>query len=298
MITKQTMEAINTAFRANFAEGQKLYAPTWSRIATLIKSTTSQNTYPSLGDMPGMREWIGDRQQKEFEDFDYTIKNRLFEQTVKVKRTKIEDDEYGLYAPLMTGLGQASAMWPDQLVYEAVRKGFTSLCSDGQFFFDIDHPVYNNEGQVSGTVSNMQAGAGAPWMLLNTKGAMKPFLFQERVKAGKLVIKNQDEDEGVFMRDEYVYGDRARGAAGYCFWQMAYASKDVLNEVNFKAARASMRNIKNTRGEPVVNEPDLLVVGVGNADLAEDLLKKLHKTGGETNTLSGAVEFLVTPYVY
>jgi phage major head subunit gpT-like protein len=297
-ISAAALDALFTGFKKNFQGGYDKYTPSWDRIATLVPSTTSKNTYPWLGDLPGLREWIGDRQIKKFGAHDYSIANKKFEQTVTVKKDVIDDDEFGIYAPMFTALGEAAAIWPDELVYAMLRAGFTSNCFDGQFFFDIDHPTYLADGSAGPVVSNMQAGAGEPWFLMNTKKALKPLIFQQRSAPKKLIGLDQDRDPNVFMRSEYIYGSDARGNSGYGFWQMAFGSKAALTEANFKLARTAMRSLKDELGRPIQNEPDLLVVGVGNADAAEDLLKKQQKTGGETNTLVKAVDMMVTPYVY
>lgn len=61
------------------------------------------------------------------------------------------------------------------------------------------------------------------WCLLCTKRAIRPFVFQTREPA-KFVSLDQDSDENVFMRKEYLYGVDARYNAGYGLWQLAYGS--------------------------------------------------------------------------
>lgn len=297
-INRATLDALFTGFKKLFQIGTTKFPPTWDKIATMVPSSTSQNAYPWLGDIPGLREWIGDRQVKKFGAHDYAIKNRKFEQTIGVKGDTISDDQFGVYSPMFTAMGEAASLWPDEIVYSALRDGFITKCYDGQYFFDTDHPSYNANGDESGTVSNYQAGAGAPWVLMNTRKALKPLIWQLREAPSKLVSMDREDDLNVFNRDEFLYGTKGRGNAGYGFWQMAYASKATLDEANFKAARLAMRSLKDELGRPVVNEPNLLVVGTANADAAEEILKKDRKANGETNTLQGAVELLVTPYLF
>lgn len=297
-ISLSNLDAIYRGYNTAFNRGFTSLTPAWNRIATEVPSTTASNSYPFLGDMPGMKEWIGDRHIKTFGAHDYTLKNRKFEQTVKVKADAVRDDQYGVYSPLFEGLGKASASWGDELVFEALRGGFANLCYDGQYFFDTDHPVYNSDGVVTGTVANAQAGASEPWFLLNTRAMLKPLLFQVRERPGKLVRLDNDSDQNVFMRDEFVYGDRARGNAGYGFWLTAFGSKAALTEANLKAARAAMRGYRNERGAPIANEPDLLVVGNQNVDLAEELVKQQRRANGADNMLYKAFDILNTPYVY
>lgn len=294
-ITRATLDALTTGFRKNYTDGFAGVKPMWNRVATRIPSSTSKNTYTWLGDFPGMREWIGDRQIKKFGAHDYSISNREFEQTIGVKRTTIEDDEFGIYAPMFTEMGRSAATHPDELVFGTMKNGFTEACYDGQNFFDTDHPV-GRPGEEA-PVSNMQGGGGAPWFLCDMSRALKPFIFQERKAPSRLIRKDREEDDNVFMRGEFIYGIDSRCNTGFGFWQMAYASKARLNGANFKGARAAMRNFKNDEGKPLGVNPTVLITGVSNADEAEELLKPERNAAGATNILKGAVEHLVVPWL-
>lgn len=141
IITQQSLRGIyigfNTLFNKSF-EGQK---PTFERVATVVPSTTDAETYAWLGDIPGMREWIGDREIQNITGSDYTIKNKDFELTVGVDRNAIEDDKIGLYNPSIQMLGESAALHPDELVYALLANGFTAKCYDGKAFFATDHEV-------------------------------------------------------------------------------------------------------------------------------------------------------------
>jgi phage major head subunit gpT-like protein len=148
IITQQSLRGIyvgfNTLFNKAF-EGQK---PSFERIATVVPSTTDAETYAWLGDIPGMREWIGDREIQNITSSDYTIKNKDFELTVGVPRNAIEDDKIGLYTTPIQMLGEAAAQHPDELIYALLANGFTAKCYDGKAFFATDHEVGK------GTVAN------------------------------------------------------------------------------------------------------------------------------------------------
>ncbi len=141
IVNAQTLRGIYIAFNTLFNkafEGQK---PTYQRIATVVPSTTEAETYAWLGDIPGMREWIGDRAIQNLSGSDYTIKNKDFELTVGVGRNAIEDDKIGLYNPSIQMLAESAALHPDELVYSLLSTGFTALCYDGKPFFATDHAV-------------------------------------------------------------------------------------------------------------------------------------------------------------
>ena len=61
------------------------------------------------------------------------------------------------------------------------------------------------------------------WFMLCTSKAVKPFVFQER-KPPKLVSKNNDNDDNVFMDKQYIYGVDMRCNAGFGLWHLAFGS--------------------------------------------------------------------------
>lgn len=149
VINPQTLRGVfvgyNTLFNKAFAEQTPLY----QRVATVVPSTTDAETYAWLGDIPGMREWIGDREVKNLSGSDYTIRNKDFELTIGIPRNAIEDDKLGLYNPSIQMMGQSAALHPDELIFSLLAEAFTAKCYDGKSFYAADHPVGK------GTVSNM-----------------------------------------------------------------------------------------------------------------------------------------------
>ena len=61
------------------------------------------------------------------------------------------------------------------------------------------------------------------WLLLCTKRIVKPVIFQSRVPVEFAALEANSENG--FMRDQYVYGVRARYNVGFGLWQMAYGSQ-------------------------------------------------------------------------
>jgi phage major head subunit gpT-like protein len=61
------------------------------------------------------------------------------------------------------------------------------------------------------------------WFLLCTKRAIKPIIFQSRVPVEFTALEGNSENG--FMRDEYLYGVRARYNVGFGLWQFAYGSQ-------------------------------------------------------------------------
>lgn len=291
-VTAENLSIIRGELRDEFDDVFEGVPTIWDQIATEVPSTSSGNNYAWLGDIPGVREWIGDRFINQLDEQAYRIENRKFEGTVAIKRTDIEDDELGSYTVRTRQLADQAAKHPDQLVFEAVREGFTTRCFDGQNFFDTEHPVGPEDG--SEVASNFQSGTGAPWFLLDTSATLKPFIYQKRTDVEFGAMDDATSQERPFMRDEYVFGTRHRGNAGYGYWQLAFASKAALTPENVIAARLAMESLVDTKGEKLGVSPTVLLVGASNRAAAEKIVKA-EKIGDEYNTLKGAFELIVAP---
>lgn len=281
----------STAFQLGLASAPSL----WNRVATEVPSTTSKNEYGWLGELPGMREWIGPRQVKSLSEYDYEIKNKPYEETIGVNVEHIEDDNLGIYGKRFEMLGKAVGSTFDTLVFQALKDGFSKPCYDGQNFFDTDHPVLDANGAVT-SVANTDGGSGAPWFLIDKKQPINPLILQMR-KRPTFVTKDDPKDDHVFMNKEVLFGADGRWAVGYGFWQWCWGSKQTLNATNYAAARAALGGMKGDYGRPIGVMPDLLVVGPSQESAARKLLNSEYAAGGETNEWKGTAELLVVPWL-
>lgn len=298
VLTQAQIQALHTTLKARFNSGLALAPNHWKQIAALISSDGKSNTYAWLSQFPAFREWVGSRLHKTLSENAYSVTNRKFENTIDVQRTDIEDDNFGHYGAISESFGQSVVDLQNDLVFQALSQGFASLCYDGQFFFDTDHPVYPNEDGtgVAAVVSNMQAGVGEPWVLLCTERAAKPLYLQERIKPQFDAVTSA-QNQTVFDLDVYSFGGRWRGAAAYGFWQCAFGSKATLDAANFQAAYSAMMKMKGDGNRRLGITPDLLVVGPDNQAAAEALLKAQQSANGASNINYNKVKLLVSPWM-
>lgn len=151
----------STAFNKSFSNTETNH----QKIATVVPSSTGEQNYKWLGQMPQMREWIGEREVQSMAAYDYILKNRKFEMTCGVPREDIEDDQYGLYTPIISSMGESAAQHPDDLCFTALMEGFERLCYDGKPFFADNHQVedhvYSNRTDVALTVDSYVAARTA-----------------------------------------------------------------------------------------------------------------------------------------
>lgn len=294
-ITPSTLKALYAAVNAAFQIGRSSYTPLWPKIATLVPSTTAQEDYSWLGEFSRLREWIGDRQINRMKVYDYSLKNKKFEATEGIPAERIEDDNYGILNPKFQDMGYASSTHPDELIFALLAAGFTTTCYDGQYFFDTDHPVGEDDQEQS--VSNLQAGSESPWFLLDTTRPLKPLIYQRRRDYRLLAKTDAGNSDHVFMADEYLYGVDGRGNVGFGFWQQAYGSKAALDTTNFDAAIAAMGALKSDKGRPLGIMPNMLIVGPSKRAAAKAVVEAEYKAQGESNTNYKAVEVVVVPWL-
>lgn len=174
IVNPQTLRGIYVGFNTLFNKALTTVAPLYTEVATVTPSTTDAETYAWLGDIPGMREWIGDREVQNLSASDYTIKNKDFELTVGIDRNAIEDDKIGLYNTSVEMLGHSAAMHPDKLVFGLLKKGFTEHCFDGAAFFSAEHKIgekkVSNKGTAKLSLDAYIAARSGMMSLTNSKG--------------------------------------------------------------------------------------------------------------------------------
>jgi phage major head subunit gpT-like protein len=131
----------------------------WNKMATVFPSDSEANIYPFLSMIPGLREWLGPRIINNVAARSFTVVNKAYEGTYAIDLNKFKDDTYGFYAQLQPMIAQQVAEWRDRLIAEKIELGTTENGWDGQFFFDVDHPI-DPDNAGAGVNVNKFVGAG------------------------------------------------------------------------------------------------------------------------------------------
>lgn len=290
-INNANLAILNTAIVTAFNMRLTGVETTHGKVSMTVPSTTKTQGYPKLSALPGMREWLGDRVINRYNVDGFEITNRTFENTIAIPVDDIDDDQFGVFSPMSADLGQTAAELPDDLVWDQLAKGFATTHYDGQFFFDTDHPVEDENG-VEQSVSNFQGGGSAPWYLIDDSRVIMPVIFQDR-KPAQIVAKTNLTDSNVFDLDEFVWGAKRRCAAGFGAWELAYGSKQTLNAANYALARQAMLEMRGHRGRKLNLKPALLVVSPGNEGAAREILMAERNAAGATNMWRNTAELHV-----
>jgi len=296
IINRQTLELAFKGFKTVYSDAYLAAPSEFEKIAMTVPSVSRDETYAWIGNLPTMREWIGPRVVNNLSAYGFTIANRKFESTVSVSREDIEDDRLGTFKPAFAEMGNMARRHPDELVFSLLASGFTSLCYDGQHFFDTDHPVIDADGVTVTTVANTDGGSGSPWFLLDVSRAVRPIIWQERVKYEFQQLTAEDNEE-VFRNDRYLYGVRARVNAGFGLWQLAWGSKQTLDASTYASARAAMQGFRADGGRVLGVKPSVLVVPPALEEAALKIVNSEFGAGGETNPWKGTATLIVAPWL-
>ena len=289
ILNAASLAILTQAVDVRFNAGLMRAATPWDFMTMTVPSSTGENVYPYLKEMGFIREWLGDREIQNLDKGDFKIVNKAFEETHGVPRTAIEDDSYGIYGPMFEQTGSNVANFPGDSAFAQLKAGFTTLGPDGQFFFDTDHPVG------AGIASNHMGGAATAWYIVDSSKVFKPIIWQPRRSFDLVKLFNPD-DPNVFHQNKYLWGVDGRSGVGYSpFWQLAFASKQVLDEAAIEATLTAMSSQLGENGKPLKVMGTHIVVPPALGETARKIFGRELLAGGGSNTLKNRLEVVVAP---
>ncbi|HBQ6087527.1 Mu-like prophage major head subunit gpT family protein [Klebsiella michiganensis] len=290
----EILHALTTSLSAAFTKGLAGVTPQYLRIATEVPSSSASNTYGWLSDLPEIKEWIGERQLAVLSQQGYTVTNRTWESSIRVKRETIEDDQLGQFSIIASGFGRKIGVFPDTLAFKLLSEGFSSLCFDGQYFFDTDHPMAG--GTYSNIVGDIATDTGEPWFLIDESQVLKPILFQNR-RPFKFVSLDDLDNPHTLLNNEFIYGVDGRCNVGFGFWQTAVGSRAPLTTANYEKAVDLLLGMVRDDSEPLGINPTTLVVGRKNRAAAKKIIDAMLVDGGDSNIYYKDVDIVNSPFI-
>lgn len=118
-------------------------------ISNLFNSDQASETYPFLGQVPTLREWIGGRQAKTLRGDQLTIENLHYEATIEFMLKDMRRDKTGQIQARINEFADRQLTHWASLLSTLIVNAESQVCYDGEYFFDTDHA----EGS-SGSQSN------------------------------------------------------------------------------------------------------------------------------------------------
>lgn len=151
MLTPQEIgRLLKSGLQTTFMKAYEVVPTYYQDFVTQVPSTKSSEEYGWLGDTAELREWNGERLPKALKEYGFTIKNKKYESSIRVDQDAIDDDQYGQIVMRVTQMGGGAKRSYDKQFASVIEAGASTVCYDGQNFFDTDH----SEGS-SGTQSNL-----------------------------------------------------------------------------------------------------------------------------------------------
>jgi hypothetical protein len=103
------------------------------------ESTQITDTYARLGAAPMPQAFNGDRDAKVSNEYTYSITNEPFDSTVKIDKKLVKYEQWGEVANLIANQGSKARDHKTKLLSTLLEAGVSTVCEDGQFYFDDDH---------------------------------------------------------------------------------------------------------------------------------------------------------------
>jgi phage major head subunit gpT-like protein len=109
-------------------------------LATTISTEDPTEDYAWLGNVPAVREFVGDRIVKNMVTESFSMSDKTWEATVGFDRRTIEDGKLGQVEMRIRDLAVRARQHRNRRMTQVMEVGISTVGYDGQYFFDTDHP--------------------------------------------------------------------------------------------------------------------------------------------------------------
>jgi phage major head subunit gpT-like protein len=190
-------KGLNARFAQAMAEFQAARSinPGLMGLALTAPSNGAYEKYGWLGAMPAVKQWIGERNSKQFASYDYTIKNLDWEASTPVFENDFDDDQTGSYAMIAAMLANRIGVHPEKLMIDLLTAGDVGLAYDGIAFFSNATGVRVNDNILTGTGVTLETMSAD---LTAAKIAMSKFVDDQgetlNIKADTIICPVSLED--------------------------------------------------------------------------------------------------------
>lgn len=162
-------------------------------ISNYFRSDQSSEDYKWLGMPPALREWIGGRNAKGFTTNGIAIANKHFESTIDIALKDLRRDKTGQLRARIGELALRGQTHFASLLSTLIANGATTVCYDGQYFFDTDH----SEGASGAQSNKIDVDISAlPAAVHGVVTAPSPEEAQQAILAGITKMMSFVDDQG------------------------------------------------------------------------------------------------------
>jgi len=167
-------------------------------LANMFPSDQPSETYGFLGQSPVFREWIGGRQAKGLSENSLTIKNKHYESTLEIAVKDARRDKTGQIMARVQEFADRSVTHWASLLSTLLINGASTVCYDGQYYFDTDHVEGKSGAQSNKITVDISA---LPAIVHGAVTAPSVEEFQQSMLAGIAQIMSFKDDQGEPMNE-------------------------------------------------------------------------------------------------
>ncbi len=230
---------------------KKLFALVWDEvkkskrlyqlISTESRSKNRSTNYGWIGDLPMMKEWVGERQLVRLKDHTYEIVKKDWEASFSVHRDDIFFDELGLVKTKVKALAEAVLDHYDYMVCGLIKTN--GICYDGKKFFDeheVGETTYTNYSNLAFTKDNIFAVVGkmeaikredgvTPFGITPTLVLVAPDLRQQAAKILDSAVDSGSTNEGKGLLEYQVCAHLDAGT--WCVFDTSRSLKPFILQI-------------------------------------------------------------------
>lgn len=124
----------------------------FNELANKVTSDKDSEVYTWLGGAPRMTPWKGGRKPATLGQNEFRVPNLEFEASLEIPTRWLSRDHTGQIRMKVGEMGESAADHKFELISATINSAPSTVCYDGQYFFDTDH----EEGE-SGSQSNIKS---------------------------------------------------------------------------------------------------------------------------------------------
>ena len=168
-LNSASIVAFKTKFDTEFNKAFELAQTNYEKAAFVFNSGRVETvTHRWMKGLTGMKEFVGARQVNNVDSTGFSLSNKVWEDTLGIRRVDLERDQYGIYTPLVARIGQVAKQHRDKLVFEQLSDAIASatraatLAYDDQAFYGThtrSTTAYNYTNLVTGSGGALSEGS-------------------------------------------------------------------------------------------------------------------------------------------
>jgi phage major head subunit gpT-like protein len=167
-------------------------------IANMFNSDQASEQYAFLGQSPTMREWIAGRQAKGLASQALVIVNKHYEATLEVQKKDVRRDKTAQITARVQDFADRSQTHWASLLSTLLLNGASTVCYDGQYYFDTDHSEGSSGSQSNKITVDISALPAAVHGVVTAPSVEE---MQQSILSGIAQILSFKDDQGEPMNE-------------------------------------------------------------------------------------------------